>query len=100
MKFMVSWRVHKDKRHDVMKNFAQMTPEHDKADMGDHIRLIGRWHDLVGFTGFAVFEADDPKAIASWLLNWNAVLDVEVIVPVLDDEEAREVGKTKTAEEV
>ena len=64
--------------------------------MGDHIRLIGRWYDLVGFTGVAIPEADDPQAVASWLLNWNAAFDVEVIVPVLDDEEAREVGKIKS----
>lgn len=98
MKFMVFWRVHKDKRHEVMKGFSQMTPEHDKADMGNHIQLIGRWHDLAGFTGVAIFEATDPKAIAGWLLNWNSVLDVEYIVPVLDDEETREVGKKKVAE--
>lgn len=94
MKFMVSWRVHEDKRHDTLKAFARMTEGDDKADMGDNIKLIGRWHDLQRFTGVLICETDDPQAIASWMLNWNNVLDADV-TPVLDDKEAREVGKRK-----
>lgn len=96
MKFMVKWRVHESKRHEALKAFAHMTEADDKADMGNNIRLIGRWHDLAGFTGVAICETEDPKAIASWILNWNAVLDATAI-PVLDDKDARAVGKMKTA---
>lgn len=92
MKFLVQWRVHEEKRHETLKAFAQMTPEDDAADLGGRVKLIGRWHDLVGFTGVAVAEADDTQAIAAWLLHWNGVLDAEV-TPVLDDEEARAVGR-------
>jgi hypothetical protein len=42
MKFMVSWRVHPDKRQEVFNAFAQMTAEDDRRDMGDKIKLIGR----------------------------------------------------------
>ena len=95
MKFLVNWRVHEDKRHEVLKAFSEMSAKDDQADLGDKIRLIGRWHDLVGFTGAAVVESDDPQAVAGWLLNWNGVLDAEATL-VLDDEEARAVGRKKT----
>jgi len=92
MKFMVSWRVHPKKRHEVFKAFSQMTAKDDEADTGKAIKLIGRWHDLAKFTGVAIAESDDPKAVARWALNWNSALDLEV-TPVLDDKEARGIGK-------
>ncbi|MFI5187060.1 MAG: DUF3303 domain-containing protein [Chitinophagales bacterium] len=97
MKFMVTWRVHPDKRQAVFNAFSQMTVEDDKKDLGSKIKLIGRWHDLSEFTGVAICESDDAQAVASWALNWNSALDVKTVV-VLDDEEARAVGKQKMAE--
>ena len=94
MKFMLSWRLHTATRVDALKGFSQMTPEDDSADLGGNIKLIGRWHDLVGGKGVAIFESDDPVAISNWALNWNTVLDA-VITPVLDDEETRALGKTR-----
>ena len=67
----------------------------DEADMGSSVKLIGRWHDAVKSTGVAIFEADDPAAISNWILNWNTVLDITDIAPVLDDEEARALGRKR-----
>jgi hypothetical protein len=97
MKFMVAWRVHPDKRQAAFTAFSQMTAEDDKKDMGNKIKLIGRWHDLSEFTGVAICESDDAQALASWVLNWNNVIDVKTVL-VLDDDEARAVGKKKIAE--
>ena len=97
MKFMVSWRVHPDKRQAVFNTFAQMTAEDDKKDIGDKIKLIGRWHDLSDFSGVAICESDDAQAVARWALNWNTYLDVQTRL-VLDDEEARTVGLQKIAD--
>ena len=97
MKFMVTWRVHPEKRQAAFNAFAQMTAEDDQRDMGGKIKLIGRWHDLSEFTGVAICESDDPQAMASWALNWNSALDVQTRV-VLDDDEARAVGRQKIAE--
>lgn len=94
MKFMLTWRLHQEKRLDALKGFSAMTAEDDKADMGDNIRLIGRWHDLAGGTGVAIYESDDAVAMANWALNWTPVLDA-VVTPVLDDEETRALGKTR-----
>lgn len=97
MKFLVTWRVHEDKRQDTLQAFAAMTPEDDAADLGDGLRLIGRWHDLVSFTGAAICETDDPAAVHRWILNWNSVIDCDSVA-VLDDEEARAVGRAALAE--
>jgi hypothetical protein len=97
MKFMVTWRVHPEKRQAVFSAFSQMTAEDDKKDTGGKVKLIGRWHDLATFTGVAICESDDAQAVASWALNWNSSLDLQTSV-VLDDEEARAVGRKKIAE--
>lgn len=93
MKFMVTWKVHKDKRHEALGAFSAMSDEDDSRDLGD-VRLIGRWHDVIGFTGVAIAETDDPGALSDWLLNWNGIIDVQS-VPVLDDNETRNLGRSR-----
>jgi hypothetical protein len=44
----------------------------------------------------AICESNDAQAVASWALNWNSSLDLTTSV-VLDDEEARAVGRKKMA---
>jgi hypothetical protein len=94
MKFMLTWRLHQEKRQDALKGFSAMTAADDKADMGENIRLIGRWHDVAGGTGVAIYETDDAVAMANWALNWNPILDI-IVTPVLDDEETRKLGKSR-----
>lgn len=96
---MVTWRVHPDKRQAAFSAFAQMTENDDKKDIGENIKLIGRWHDMSQFTGVAICECEDATALASWALNWNSILDLQT-APVLDDAEARAVGKRKLEEAV
>ena len=98
MKFMVLWEVQEDKRLDTLKAFSEMTAADDAAELGENLKLVGRWHDLVGFTGVAICETDDPGAVHNWLLNWNGVINVEVR-PVLDDAETREIGRARFAED-
>jgi hypothetical protein len=95
MKFLINGRIHEDKRHEALEAFSAMTAEDDLADLGN-VRLIGRWHDLVSFEGVAVCETDDPGAVSKWILNWNNVIDCDV-TPVLDDDEARAIGRAKTS---
>lgn len=73
-----------------------MSLEEDKKDMGDKIKLIGRWHDLAHSKGVAIFETDDAEALFNWAMNWNSILDLE-ISPVLDDAETRAFGKQRPA---
>jgi hypothetical protein len=91
MKYLVTWRVHEDNRHEVLKAFAAMSDADEEKDLSG-VKLIGRWHDLVGFTGVAIAETDDVHAISKWLLHWNAAIDIDC-TPVLDDVEARAIGR-------
>jgi hypothetical protein len=90
VKFIVTWRVHADKRVDVMTGFAKMTPADDDADTGPDVSIIGRWHNPGEGTGVAVCESDSADAVYRWTLNWAPALDLTV-EPVLDDAEVRAV---------
>ena len=94
MKFMGTYVMHPEKRHELYKTFAQMTDADDAEDRGGAVKQIGRWHDLAAGKGMVVCESDDPAAVQSWALNWNNGLDVE-IGPCLDDDEARAAIKKK-----
>ncbi len=91
MKYMIYWRIQEDKRHDALKGFSAMNSADDEPGLSA-LNFIGRWHDVVGFTGVAIVETDDPKALGRWLLNWNHICNIEA-TPVLDDNETRELGR-------
>ncbi len=91
---MVTWCLHPEKRQDALKGFSKMTLRDDKADKGENIKLIGRWHGTADGTGVAIFESDDAVAMANWVLNWAPVPDCKV-TPVLGDEETRNLGKSR-----
>ncbi|UCF38337.1 MAG: DUF3303 family protein [Acidobacteriota bacterium] len=91
MKFMVTWRVHPEKRVDIMKHWIGLTPA-QRADCGEGVKMIGRWHNEVEFTGVAIVESNDTAALSAYLMQWNPYMDMD-IAPVLDDEESAAVGK-------
>jgi hypothetical protein len=62
-----------------------MTPE-QRADVGDDVKMIGRWHDTNSRTGVAIMETTDVTALNRYLGLWTPFLDVNV-APVLEDEE-------------
>ena len=91
---MVHGGLQQEKRKEVLKGFSAMTTDDDTKDLGDKIRMIGRWHDVAGGTGVVIIESDDAVAISNWTLNWNPFMDITV-TPVLDDEETRAIGKSR-----
>jgi hypothetical protein len=91
MLFISKWTIHPGQIKETYKVFSQMPAGDDVGDGGDKITLIGRWHDLAAGTGVAVFECEDPSAMAAWALNWSDGMDVE-ITPVVDDETAKAIG--------
>lgn len=94
MKFMITWQFHEGKIHEGYSEFFKMTTKEDAADRGSRIKQIGRWHDLAGGRGVVICESDSAEALANWALNWNGILDAD-IVPVLDDNEARALGRSR-----
>ena len=73
-----------------------MTPE-QRADVGDGVKMIGRWHDTASRTGVAIMEATDLTALHRYLNQWNPFLDLDV-APVLDDEETAALAKDVLAD--
>ena len=94
MKFLVTYSIHPDKRHQALQAFSQMTQADDLADIGKQITVIGRWHIVDGGSGLAIVETSDAQALARWALNWNHIMDLEM-KPVIDDQEARAIGIQK-----
>ena len=96
MKFLVTWRAHSDKRVDLWKLWSSMTPA-QRADVGQDLVLIGRWHNPLDISGAAVLEATDAAALHRYLTRWAPLMDLDV-VPVLDDEEGAVVAKQTLAD--
>ena len=96
MKFKVDWSMGHEVYLDILKVFSSMTPE-QRADVGDGVKMIGRWHDTASRTGVAIMEATDLTALHRYLNQWNPFLDLDV-APVLDDEETAALAKDVLAD--
>ena len=91
MKFLVTWQLHEGKLHDTLAMFARMGEKGEQANMPAGVKLLGRWHDLVRGGGVAIVESPSAEAISAYALGWNRFMDLD-IAPVVDDEEARDLG--------
>lgn len=50
------------------------------------VKLLHRWTSLAGGRGFAVTEADDPVAAASFCYAWNDLMRFEMVPVQTDDQ--------------
>jgi Protein of unknown function (DUF3303) len=50
------------------------------------VKVLGRWHQTDGSASFALYETDDPAALAEFVATWADVLEVHHSV-VLEDAE-------------
>lgn len=91
MKFRGLWKIEQDKWLPVLKVWTSMTPQ-ERANGGDGVKIIGRWHDTAARTGVAIFESNDIAAVQRYIGMWNPHMDIE-LVPVVDDEEAAAIGR-------
>ena len=89
MKFLCTWNISQDKWIPVLKMFTSMSPK-ERADAGEGVKIVGRWHDVAARTGVVIFEADDLMAVQRYALRWNPYMQI-TIAPVVDDEEAASV---------
>ena len=91
MKVLVTWQINEDKFSEILSRFSHMTAEQEQALMGEHMKIIGRWHDVVRGTGAAVYEADSVEAVSAYALHWNSLMELDLSL-VLDDDECKALG--------
>ena len=91
MKFMVHWSIDQENWLPVMKKWSSMSAK-ERADTGEGVKLIGRWHDTASRTGVAIMETTDLMSLQRYLGQWNPSMDLD-IAPVLDDEESAAIGQ-------
>ena len=88
MLFMISWSIPSANRVQCWNIFGNMTPADDIKQMGDHIKMVGRWHHLSGDGGVCICETDNVSALNSFMLNWAPICDIKVS-PMVDDAMSR-----------
>lgn len=93
MKFLVTWQLHDGKLHDTLAMFAQMSDSDENSQLPEGVKIVGRWHDLVRGGGAAIIESPTAEALSAYALGWNRFMDLD-IAPVVDDDEARTLGKS------
>jgi hypothetical protein len=91
MKFMMSWRIDEDKWLPVLKKWVSMSPQ-ERANMGDGVKMIGRWLDMAGRTGVLIVESDDIAAVHRYVGTWNPYMDIN-LTPVVDDEDSAAISR-------
>ena len=91
MKFSITWQISQDKWLPVLETWTGLTPE-QRADAGEGVKIIGRWHDLANRSGVLIVESADIGAVSRYLGVWNPHMEIN-IVPVVDDEESAAVAR-------
>ena len=96
MKFKVEWSMGGERFLHILNIWSSMTPE-QRADVGDGVTMIGRWHDTNARSGVAIMKTTDLAALNRYLGQWNPYMDLDVS-PVLDDEETAALAKDVLAD--
>jgi hypothetical protein len=96
MKFQGKWRIQQDKWLPILNKWISMTPQ-ERANAGDGVKIVGRWHDMAARTGVIIMEANDLAAVERYIGQWNPYMDIE-LSPVLEDEEVAVVAKQIVAD--
>jgi hypothetical protein len=91
MKFLVHYSIHENKWLPMLKKWTSMSPQ-ERANAGNGVTIIGRWHDFASRSGVAIFESNDLGAVQRYIGQWNPHMDID-IAPVVDDEESAAIGR-------
>ena len=56
MKFCATYRVPHGNWRQLLRTFGSLTPE-ERADVGEGVTLIGRWHDMSSRSSIAILKS-------------------------------------------
>lgn len=91
MLFSLSWTHTTHNRNETITKFLAtggMPPE--------EVEMLSRYHNLDGSGGFAICQTDNSAALASWALDWNGLIEIQII-PIMNDETASAVLAPRAA---
>ena len=60
--------------------------------LADGVKMIGRWHDIVGRTGILMVESNGLAVVQRYIGQWNPHMDID-LTPVVDDEESASIRR-------
>ena len=88
MKFLLTYKMHKNKKIECFDLFGSMGHDDDAKDSGPNIHVDSRLHDMGEGTGLCIVDAHSTHDIYSWAYNWAGMCDI-TLKPMLTDHEAR-----------
>lgn len=83
MLFIVSWTGHPEHRD---ATFARFVKTGGAPPAG--VKMLGRWHMVGRFGGFAIAEASDPILMQKWSMDWSDLMSMDVCPALVDDQAA------------
>lgn len=94
--YKVEWSIPVENREHILPMFGGMTAQDDldQAEKAGDVKLIGRWAELGGKSGLALFQADNHKDVLKFMLPWTTSVELNV-VPVIADGPTRNVIQDK-----
>ncbi|MDN0083094.1 DUF3303 family protein [Crenobacter sp. SG2305] len=81
MLYLINWTLTAHERNAAIKRFLGPA-----AQPPDGVTLRGRWHAIGALRGVALVETDEETALFRWLLQWNDLLQLEVLPAITDEE--------------
>jgi Domain of unknown function (DUF3303) len=96
MKFKTNYSIPQNTWLPMLKKWSSMSPQ-ERANAGDGVKIIGRWHDFAARNGVVIFEASDFAAVQRYIGQWNPYMDTD-LTPVLDDEESAALARQIVAD--
>jgi hypothetical protein len=95
MKFKTNYSIPQN-TWPMLKKWSSMSPQ-ERANAGDGVKIIGRWHDFAARNGVVIFEVSDLAPVQRYIGQWNLYMDTD-LTPVLDDEESAAVARQIVAD--
>lgn len=88
--YYIKFNILDNARSDYLAIFGAMTEQDDIKDMGEDVKLLGRWLTIGQTAAFCICEVKNNQALSSWLLNWVNMCTI-VTIPIVDDNDARRI---------
>lgn len=88
--YYIKFNILDNARSDYLAILGAMTEQDDINDMGEDVKLLGRWSTIGQTAVLCICEVKNNQALSCWLLNWVNMCNI-VTIPIVDDNDARRI---------